>query len=57
MSGKEAPDVGMQQRSDAWFKVIEALDEVSPGWMKGKGSCMDKAVKAIKKLAASAPGA
>lgn len=42
----------LQQQSEAWLSVIDALNDVSPGWQHGDGTGIEMAVAAIRRLAA-----
>ena len=41
----------LTQQSHAWYDVVEVLRKLKPGFMEGKGSGRDCAVRAIRELA------
>lgn len=55
-TGKGAVDIGsLQEQSEAWIAVVDALNEVSHGWQHGEGTGIEMAVEAIRNLARPAP--
>jgi hypothetical protein len=45
---------GMEQRSNAWYEVVNALDAHVEGWLDNGSTAIRAAVNTIEKLAASA---
>lgn len=43
--------VGLRQRSEAWYRITQVLDEIEPGWISGPGTGIECAEATIRKLA------